>query len=157
MQFFKLFLILLFSCYLLLLVSMITRRFRQRKVTEATRPRAGRPCGENTEAIIQVVNVKKSFDRPVLQDVSLTVSCGETVGVLGQSGTGKSVLLKLMAGFLKPDSGSILFYDDDITRMDEQRLLDFRKRVSYVFQGGAFFDFLDVRDNVATHCRNAIR
>lgn len=149
MQFFKFFLVLLFASYLLLLASMFTRRFLKRKVSEATRPSPDSPCGNDSEAIIQVLEVKKSFDHPVLESVTLPVYCGETVGILGKSGTGKSVLLKLIAAFLKPDSGTILFRGRDITSMKEQDLLEFRKQVSYVFQGGAFFDFLNVRENVA--------
>jgi len=128
---------------------MLTRRFLRKRSTEATRPKKQNPCNQPSEAMIQVINVRKSFDDPVLRDISLSVYCGETVGILGKSGTGKSVLLKLIAGFLRPDEGSILFNGKDITRMGEQDLLDFRKQVSYVFQGGAFFDFLNVRENVA--------
>jgi phospholipid/cholesterol/gamma-HCH transport system ATP-binding protein len=149
MQFFKLFLLLLFACYSLLLISMLTRRFLKKQKSEATRPKSRMPREKDMEAIIQVVHVQKSFDHPVLQDVSLTVHRGETVGILGQSGTGKSVLLKLIAGFLRPDAGTILFQGKDITKMGERDLLNFRKQVSYVFQGGAFFDFLDVKENVA--------
>ena len=149
MEFFKFFLVLLFSCYLLLLLSMVYKRFRRRSKTEATRPQRNIPCSEGSAAILEIVEVSKSFDHPVLKSISLPIYCGETVGVLGKSGTGKSVLLKLMAGFLRPDSGSILFNGKDITAMDEGELLTFRKKVSYVFQGGAFFDFLDVRENVA--------
>jgi phospholipid/cholesterol/gamma-HCH transport system ATP-binding protein len=149
MQFFKLFLLLLFSCYVLLLISMLYRRLRRRKVTEATRPRRKAALSEDPEALIEVRNVSKSFDHPVLKGVTLTVKPGETVGILGKSGTGKSVLLKLIAGFLRPDSGSILFRGQDVTSMSEKGLLEFRKQVSYVFQGGAFFDFLNVRENVA--------
>jgi phospholipid/cholesterol/gamma-HCH transport system ATP-binding protein len=65
------------------------------------------------------------------------------------SGTGKSVLLKLIAGFLRVDSGLILYDGRDITNLSEDELLDHRKRVSYVFQNGAFFDFLDVKENIA--------
>jgi phospholipid/cholesterol/gamma-HCH transport system ATP-binding protein len=149
MQFFKFFLLLLFACYSLLLISMLTRRFLRRRASEATRPKRRIPGKQSSGAMIQAVHLKKSFDHPVLQDVSLSVSRGETVGILGKSGTGKSVLLKLIAGFLRPDEGSILFNGEDVTKMGEQDLLDFRKKVSYVFQGGAFFDFLNVRENVA--------
>jgi phospholipid/cholesterol/gamma-HCH transport system ATP-binding protein len=96
-----------------------------------------------------VINVYKAFDHPVLCGVTLKVNCGETLGVLGKSGTGKSVLLKLIAGFLKPDAGMILFEGRDITTLPESRLLELRRKVSYVFQSGAFFDFLDVRGNIA--------
>lgn len=149
MQFFKLFLILLFACYFLLLVSMLYRRFRKRKKSEATRPSRTISDSPDPHYIVQVKDVEKSFDHPVLKGVSLSVKRGETVGILGKSGTGKSVLLKLIAGFFRPDSGSILFRGQDITSLDERDLLEFRKQVSYVFQGGAFFDFLNVRENVA--------
>ncbi|MFQ5664678.1 MAG: ABC transporter ATP-binding protein, partial [Terriglobia bacterium] len=65
------------------------------------------------------------------------------------SGTGKSVLLKLVAGLLKPDKGYIVYKGRDITKMSESELLEYRKQVTYVFQSGAVFDFLNVRENIA--------
>lgn len=152
MEFFKIFLLLLFSTYLLILSSILIRRFVGKRTTvEPTEEDDEDVCseGSNQIPIIEVINVKKSFDHPVLKGVYLSVDCGQTVGILGKSGTGKSVLLKLIAGFLKPDSGMILFEGREITRMREAKLLELRKRVSYVFQGGAFFDFLNVRENIA--------
>jgi phospholipid/cholesterol/gamma-HCH transport system ATP-binding protein len=152
MQFFKIFLLILFSTYTLILGSILIRRFFGRKKREE--PTVEEPrhlsCSDDGDLpLIEVVNVKKAFDHPVLKGVSLGVRCGRTVGVLGKSGTGKSVLLKLIAGFLKPDSGMVLFEGRDITNLTENQLLELRKRVSYVFQGGAFFDFLNVRENIA--------
>lgn len=152
MEFFLIFLGLLFSTYLVILLSMVLRRAWKR-----VQPPVGPEPEENREgcggsgvgALLEVVNVKKAFDHPVLKGVSIAIPCGKTLGVLGKSGTGKSVLLKLIAGFLKPDSGLILFEGRDITSFSEDQLLEHRKRVSYVFQGGAFFDFLDVRGNIA--------
>jgi phospholipid/cholesterol/gamma-HCH transport system ATP-binding protein len=152
MEFFFIFLALLFSTYIVILLSLIIRRAWQRvrprvTVTEEE-DRTG--CEDRgSSALLEVINVKKSFDHPVLKGVSVAVPCGQTLGVLGKSGTGKSVLLKLIAGFLKPDSGLILFEGRDITNFSEAQLLEHRKKVSYVFQGGAFFDFLDVRGNIA--------
>ena len=149
MQFFLLFLAVLFGTYALILLSIFLRRWL-RPMLPAVTEEPDRPgCGENSGHLIEVINVKKEFDHPVLQGVTLQVPCGSTLGVLGKSGTGKSVLLKLIAGFLKPDSGLILFEGSDITQLSEGQLLEHRKRVSYVFQGGAFFDFLDVSGNIA--------
>ena len=99
--------------------------------------------------LIEARNLSISFDHPVLSSISLIVKKGETVGVLGESGTGKSVLLKIMAGFLKPDQGEILIKGQNIVSMSEQELLEIRKKLSYVFQSGAIFDFLDVGENIA--------
>jgi len=99
--------------------------------------------------LIEGRNLSISFEHPVLSSISLTVKKGETVGVLGQSGTGKSVLLKIIAGFLKPDQGEMLIKGQNIVSMSEQELLEVRKNLSYVFQSGAIFDFLDVGENIA--------
>jgi phospholipid/cholesterol/gamma-HCH transport system ATP-binding protein len=149
-QFFKVFLIILFLAYFWLLVSIFLRRLWSAPAGELeTDERLPEPEVKSPVPLIEVINVRKSFDHPVLNGVFLRVARGETVGVLGRSGEGKSVLLKLIAGFLKPDSGLILYQGTDITRFSENQLLEFRKRVSYVFQSGAFFDFLDVRENIA--------
>jgi len=151
MQVFKLFLLLIFSTYVIILLSILFRRFRGKPVKE-TEQQAVKPvdCGGRSEfPLIEVINAKKAFDHPVLRGITLSVHCGEVLGVLGKSGTGKSVLLKLLAGFLKPDSGLILFEGGDLAHMGEGQLLEIRKRVSYVFQSGAFFDFLSVRENIA--------
>jgi phospholipid/cholesterol/gamma-HCH transport system ATP-binding protein len=88
-------------------------------------------------------------ETPVLEDVSFTVAPGETRILLGPAGVGKSVLLKLVNGLLRPDEGSILLFGEEISHMPEQRLFPLRKRTGMVFQEGALFDSLSVRDNVA--------
>lgn len=153
MQYFQIFLIVLFALYGLILLALFRRRrgrsSGEADILEETEPDT-RCAGEGeVRPLIEVINVYKAFDHPVLCGVTLKVHCGETLGVLGKSGTGKSVLLKLIAGFLKPDAGMILFEGRDITNLPESRLLELRRKVSYVFQGGAFFDFLDVRGNIA--------
>ena len=147
-MFFKIFIALLFAVYLTILVSLVARSlFRPSRQKRVRRKIPG--DNYQGEDIIEVLNLKKSFDHPVLSTVSLKIKRGETVGILGQSGTGKSVLLKLIAGFLKPDHGWIFFKGRDIGNMTESELLEVRKRVSYVFQHGAVFDFLDVGENIA--------
>jgi phospholipid/cholesterol/gamma-HCH transport system ATP-binding protein len=100
--------------------------------------------------IITFSHVNMSFGgRPVLEDVSFTVERGHTLCILGRSGVGKSVTLRLLMGFLKPDSGSIRMENQEITELEEDGLREIRKRVTMVFQNGALFDSLSVRENVA--------
>lgn len=151
-MFFEVILAFLLIGYILLLGGIVGRKFWPVGRTDSVRDREETLPGysdDSSPQMIEVINVRKAFDHPVLKGVTLAVRRGETVGILGRSGTGKSVLLKLIAGFLQPDSGMILYNGREITQMSEKRLLEFRKRVSYVFQGGAFFDFLNVRENIA--------
>lgn len=98
----------------------------------------------------QFEQVYKSFEaQPVLIDVSFDVRRGETVAVLGRSGVGKSVLLKHIVGFLKPDRGRIYVNGADITHASEDELREIRKRVAMVFQSAALFDSLTAAENVA--------
>jgi phospholipid/cholesterol/gamma-HCH transport system ATP-binding protein len=95
-------------------------------------------------------NVTIAFDGPpVLEDISFSIAPGETRVLLGPAGVGKSVLLKLVNGLLRPDQGSILLFGEEISHMPEQKLFPLRTRVGMVFQEGALFDSLSVRDNVA--------
>jgi phospholipid/cholesterol/gamma-HCH transport system ATP-binding protein len=103
-----------------------------------------------SEPIISFSNVSIGFNgRPVLEDVSFSVDRGQTLCILGRSGVGKSVALRLLMGFLKPDSGSIHVEGQDITGLSEEGMQAIRKRVTMVFQNGALFDSLSVRENVA--------
>jgi phospholipid/cholesterol/gamma-HCH transport system ATP-binding protein len=95
-------------------------------------------------------NVSIAFDGPpVLDDISFSVAPAETRILLGPAGVGKSVLLKLTNGLLRPDQGSILLFGEEISHMREEKLFPLRTRVGMVFQEGALFDSLTVRDNVA--------
>lgn len=108
------------------------------------------PAEASAEPIIAFKNVSIAFDgRPVLEDVSFSVHRGETLCILGRSGVGKSVSLRLLMGFLKPDAGSIRVEGQEITGLAEEGLRAIRKRVTMVFQNGALFDSLSVRENVA--------
>jgi len=139
--------------YLALILLILLRRVfprspqvSRRRIGRIEFPSDGRETGQ---AVLEVRNIYKSFDQPVLKDVSFRLHRGETLGIMGRSGSGKSVTLKIIAGLMKPDQGQVLFKERDITELDEDELLAFRKRVSYVFQGGAVFDFLNVRENIA--------
>ena len=95
-------------------------------------------------------NVSKSFgDNDVLKDVSFFVEQGETAVIMGRSGVGKSVSLKLLLGFLQPDEGKIIVAGEDVTNWSEKQFSQIRRRVTMVFQSGALFDSLTVAENVA--------
>src|SRR5580700_2596899 len=87
--------------------------------------------------------------KSVLENVSLTVAPGDTRILLGPAGSGKSVLLKLANGLMRPDSGTVTVFGEEINNMREEQLFELRGRIGMVFQEGALFDSLTVRDNVA--------
>ena len=106
-----------------------------------------KPKAEN---FFEFRNVSKAFDaRPVLNNVSFKVKRGETCVIMGRSGVGKSVSLKHIMGFLKQDSGQILIDGEDITGYTEADFSEVRRKVTMVFQSGALFDSLTVRENIA--------
>ena len=151
MGFFGLFIFGLFATYLLIFITAI-HVGRRRKAIGSEKPAKEEISFNEIKPeypLLEVISVSKAFDHPVLEEVTFQVRPGETLGILGQSGTGKSVLLKLIAGFLKPDSGEIIYRGKGIRHFDEDKLLYLRKEVSYVFQSGAIFDFFNVWDNVA--------
>lgn len=102
------------------------------------------------DLLIEVQQFKKRFGaKEVHKGVSFSVRKGECLGLIGGSGTGKSVLLRSLIGLEKPDSGSITFNGEDITRYTENQLIEVRKKVAYAFQGGALFDSMTVYENLA--------
>ena len=99
--------------------------------------------------IIKVRDVYKAFeDHEVLTGVSLNIEEGKITTVIGKSGTGKSVLLKNIIGIFKPDAGDIFYRDRNITQMKHLELLEFRKKIGYLFQNAALFDFMTVKENI---------
>jgi phospholipid/cholesterol/gamma-HCH transport system ATP-binding protein len=88
-------------------------------------------------------------DRTILKDVSFLIDSGERIAILGGSGEGKTTILKLILGLLRPDSGRIVVDGEDLTNKAESELRDIRMKFSIVFQEGALFDSLNVRENVA--------
>jgi phospholipid/cholesterol/gamma-HCH transport system ATP-binding protein len=100
--------------------------------------------------LIELRRLDKSFGRRALfADLSLSVTRGETMTILGASGSGKSVLLKTIIGLVDVDAGAVLIDGEDIVSISEEARAPFRRRVSMLFQGGALFDSLTVADNVA--------
>ena len=100
--------------------------------------------------MIRIEHLTKSFNgQVVLDDISLEIAKGEILVVLGESGAGKSVLLKQMIGLLKPDKGRITIAGREITSLSEKELLKVRKDIGYLFQEAALYDFMNVFDNIA--------
>jgi phospholipid/cholesterol/gamma-HCH transport system ATP-binding protein len=102
------------------------------------------------EVVIRYIGVRKSFGaKTIFSDLNLEIRRGETLTVMGASGGGKSVMLKLLIGLLTADAGEILFEARDVTKMNDEELTDVRRRIAYLFQGAALFDSLSVGENVA--------
>ena len=101
------------------------------------------------EVTIAYEDVHKRFDTPVLSGVSLSVMRGETISILGTSGTGKSVLLKTTIGLITPDRGDVKIEGESVYHSSRTGIRDLRRTVRYVFQYAALFDSLNIFDNVA--------
>jgi phospholipid/cholesterol/gamma-HCH transport system ATP-binding protein len=116
------------------------------------RPEAAKPNGNGSggEPIIELIGVTMQFrQQVVLRDVNLRIYKGQTVCIIGESGCGKTVMLKLMIGLLKPSQGVVKFDGRDLASLGEQDMVKVRVRFGFLFQGAALFDSLTIFDNVA--------
>lgn len=101
------------------------------------------------EAVITIRDLKKSFgSNHVLRGVDLDIYKGENVVVLGRSGTGKSVLIKIIAGLLKPDSGTVIVMGEEVSQLDDQQLRELRLKIGFSFQNSALYDSMTVKENL---------
>ncbi len=107
--------------------------------------------------MIEYRNVHKAFDLPVLCGVNLTVDDGETLGIVGPSGTGKSVLLKTTIGLIVPDRGDVLVDGVSVYGSDHSTLVEIRRKVGYVFQNAALFDSMTVYENLLQGLPDAVQ
>ncbi len=106
------------------------------------------------EKIIEIENLKKRFgDKEVLKGVNLTINKGDTLVIIGSSGCGKSVLLKLIIGLIMPDEGSIFIEGQDIVKMNKKELYKIRSKFGFQFQGSALFDSMTVEENIGLALR----
>jgi phospholipid/cholesterol/gamma-HCH transport system ATP-binding protein len=115
-------------------------------VAGAGEPVAGRDA---SVPVIALKHVDLAFDKPILEDITLAANVGETVAVVGESGTGKSTMLKLILRLLTPDRGRVEIDGQDIAHLSFDEALEVRKKMGMVFQGAALFDSMSVFENVA--------
>lgn len=109
----------------------------------------------NREKAIEVQGLSKSFgENEVLKDLSIDLYKGENLVVLGKSGTGKSVLIKCVVRLLEPDAGSIKVLGEEVTNLSTKDLNEIRKKVGFLFQSGALYDSMTVRQNLDFHLRH---
>jgi phospholipid/cholesterol/gamma-HCH transport system ATP-binding protein len=101
------------------------------------------------ETVVEIANLRKSFGtKQVLTDVTLNLNKGENLVVLGKSGSGKSVLIKCIVGLLKPDAGSIFVLGENLDNIKRKGLSEIRKKVGFLFQSGALYDSMTVKQNL---------
>lgn len=102
-----------------------------------------------SESVISIRGLRKSFgDLHVLRGVDLELHRGENIAVLGRSGTGKSVLIKIIAGLLKPDAGKVLVLDEEVEHLRGKELDAFRQKIGFSFQNSALYDSMSIRENL---------
>lgn len=131
----------------------VRHAIRSELAVDATDDRPGedgtpRPRDPNMP-VVQLQNVTLSFDVPIIEDVSFVACQGETIVIVGESGTGKSTILKLVLRLLVPEKGRVLIDGDDITHLTFEEALLVRQKMGMVFQGAALFDSMTVFENVA--------
>jgi phospholipid/cholesterol/gamma-HCH transport system ATP-binding protein len=108
--------------------------------------------------MLEIDDVSVQFgSQPVLRNISLTIPAGETLVILGESGCGKTVLLKTLIGLVRPTRGEVRFEGQSLSRMTERQLATIRTRYGFVFQGAALFDSLTIADNIAFPLREHTR
>ena len=104
---------------------------------------------QKSSVVIQMEHIKKSFGKNhVLQDLSLVINKGENIVILGKSGTGKSVLIKCIVGLLDADEGTLILFGKNVDDLNEQELSETRSKIGFLFQSGALYDSMSVRENL---------
>ncbi len=107
------------------------------------------PRQSRDEVVVSIKNLKKSFgEKDVLRDINLELRRGENVVVLGRSGMGKSVTIQCIVGLLKQDSGSLKVFGDEVSEMSDKELKQLRIKIGFLFQSGALYDSMTVRENL---------
>ena len=120
-----------------------------RREIESDEPKGSEPVTAAGPPVIELEDIHLSFDHPVLEGINLEARKGETLLVLGESGIGKSTILKLILRLLVPDSGTIRVFGNAIRDLSFNEALDLRRKIGMVFQNAALFDSVNVFDNLA--------
>ncbi|MCO5936749.1 ATP-binding cassette domain-containing protein [Mucilaginibacter sp. RB4R14] len=114
--------------------------------TKQNKPDVDKPTNE---VVVDIDHISKSFGtKDVLTDINLQLKRGENIVVLGKSGQGKSVTIQCIVGLLTPDTGTVKVFGDDVAEMNEEQLKQLRTKVGFLFQSGALYDSMTVRDNL---------
>jgi phospholipid/cholesterol/gamma-HCH transport system ATP-binding protein len=126
--------------------------------THVSTMKAERVSGMTTPAVIEMVHIKKTFgNNHVLKDINIVIHAGENVVILGKSGTGKSVLIKCIAGLVESDEGALIIFGRDVSELNEEELIETRKKIGFLFQSGALYDSMTVRENLEFPIRRQVR
>lgn len=105
---------------------------------------------DHQETVVEAKHLQKSFDGTVvLKDINFYLNRGENIALLGKSGTGKSVLIKSLIGLVYPDGGTLKVFGNDILHIEDEELMELRRKVGYLFQGGALYDAMTVKENLS--------
>jgi len=116
---------------------------------EAVKEQKKEPAKPKKDVVIEINGLKKAFGKKqVLKDINLEVDRGENLVVLGKSGEGKSVTIECIVGLLKPDAGSLKVFGDEVTNMNDKQLKELRMKIGFLFQSGALYDSMTVRENL---------
>ena len=108
-----------------------------------------KPAERKQETVISIKGLKKSFgSKEVLKDINLELKRGENVVILGRSGTGKSVTIQCIVGMLTPDEGSVKVFGEEVSELSEKELKELRIKIGFLFQSGALYDSMSVRENM---------
>jgi phospholipid/cholesterol/gamma-HCH transport system ATP-binding protein len=104
---------------------------------------------QNGPVVVEMEHLRKSFgNNQVLRDINLVINKGENLVILGQSGTGKSVLIKCIVGLNDLDEGNLVLFGRNISELNDKELIDLRKKIGFLFQSGALYDSMTVRENL---------
>src|SRR4030065_1410243 len=104
---------------------------------------------QNGNVVIKMKHLKKSFgNNQVLRNINLVINKGENLAILGQSGTGKSVLIKCIVGLVEIDDGKLFIFDKNISELKDRELIEVQKKIGFLFQSGALYDSMTVRENL---------
>jgi phospholipid/cholesterol/gamma-HCH transport system ATP-binding protein len=102
-----------------------------------------------SNVVVEMEHLKKSFgNNHVLRDINLAINKGENLVILGKSGTGKSVLIKCIVGLVDLDEGTLVIFGQNVSELNEKELLELRKKIGFLFQSGALYDSMTVRENL---------
>ncbi|MCF8356476.1 MAG: ATP-binding cassette domain-containing protein [Melioribacteraceae bacterium] len=104
---------------------------------------------QDDSVVVEMQHLKKSFgNNHVLRDINLVINKGENLVILGQSGTGKSVLIKCIVGLVQIDDGKLIIFGQDVSELENNELVQMYKRIGFLFQSGALYDSMSVRENL---------